>query len=122
MKGVSISTELLVALAIALLVLLVLVAMLMGIVPGAGAALGYEADFRVQCNRYISAGGCIEGPGIGVFDGCSATNNCPDCTEASDVTCKYIKCSTAKEALGTCIDKDLVKNSCCGTATATTTP
>jgi len=114
MKGIAISTELLVALAIALLVLLVLVAMLMGIVPGAGEALGAEADFRVQCNRYISAGGCSEGSDFGVFDGCGAGDNCPDCFEDSNEGCKYVKCTTAKDALGDCTNGDTVRNACCG--------
>lgn len=118
-KGISISTEVLVALAIAVIVLLALVSMLMGVVPGASSALGCDADFRVQCNRYVTAGGCKEGSSLGVFDGCNGGGTCPTCDESSDSGCSYIKCSVANCATGGCNDPESVKRACCGSSTPT---
>ncbi len=120
MKGLSISTNVLVALAIALIVLLALVSMLMGIVPGTSEALGCEADFRVQCNRFIAAGGCKETSGMSILDGCiGVTDNCPG-AEGYDEDCRFVKCSTADCALGTLIGSE-IEAACCGTETTTTT-
>lgn len=114
-KGLQLTTSTLVALAIAILVLLVLVSMLMGIVPGAGEALGCEADFRVQCNRYISAGGCGEHSNLEIFKGCQ--NHDPgDCLigdPSEDAGCKYVRCSVADCAVGS-VDKTRVRLACCG--------
>lgn len=106
-KGLSISTNVLVALAIALIVLLALVSMFMGIVPGAGESLGCEADFRIQCNRYISAGGCKESSGLGVFD-----TDPLDATKYLYINPETSKCATGHGTVG--VDEDTVRNICCG--------
>lgn len=113
-KGISISTEILVALAIAIIVLLALVSMLMGIVPPASQSLGCDADFRVQCNRYVTAGGCKDDSSLKILGGC--TGGCSTCDEASDSGCTYVKCSVAKCATGSCSETS-VRSACCGSAT-----
>ena len=117
-NGMSMTTNVLVALAIAIIVLLVLVGMLMGIVPGASTALGCEADFRVQCNRFVVAGGCNEGSGLHIFDGCAG---CSACTTTEDVGCKYVKCTVAQCAVGSCSSEAEVEAACCGETVSTTT-
>ena len=116
-KGISISTEVLVALAIAIIVLLALVSMLMGIVPGASTSLGKDADFRIQCNRFISAGGCKADSSLNILQGCNGGGEdatCPTCDESSDSGCTYVKCSVAGSAVGSCTEAS-VKAACCGT-------
>ena len=106
-KGVQMTTNTLVVLAIAIIILLSLVSLYVGIVPGAGTALGSEADLRIQCNKYINAGGCSD-------DTIHAISDCTDCSSHDDDTgCIYVKCTTAYNAIGS-VDEDAVHAACCG--------
>jgi|GEM_PF-6566307 len=94
MKGMSISTNSLVLLAIALIVLIAILALLSGVIPPASQTLKCQSSFRSGCNKFIAAGGCKEESGL---------NPVPD----------YIEESIADCAIGT-HNQENVTFSCCG--------
>lgn len=95
MKGMSISTNTLIFLAVAFIVLLALLSLMSGIIPGGSQTLRCQASFRSGCNKFIAAGGCKEDTGI---------NPVPI----------YVDESIADCAIGT-HDQENVTNACCGT-------